>query len=404
MHKTQSIDRRRFAGSLVSAAALSTLSSSASLAVGEKPKLTAAVFGHTGRGNYGHGMEKVWAAIPRAKLIAVADADESGLKKMAARLKVKGYADYRKLLESAKPDLVSIGPRWLDQHHDMVTACAEAGVRGIYLEKPMCRDLREADQMVAACEKHGTKLAIATQNRYSPRTHIISKMIRNGELGEIVEIRARGKDDRRGGGEDLWVLGTHMLDLMNLFGQGAQNCFARVLQQGKPITAADIKDGPEGIGPLAGDEVHAMYQLGCGAIGYWDSRKNANGNPSRFGIRVQGTKGVVELYDTGLLPFSCYLPASSWSTGRSAQQWLPITSAGIDKPEPLPAGGLHEGNVAAVNDLIDCLDSDSRLPLANIYEARKTVEMIAAIFESQRLQKSVDLPLKNRQNPLELYS
>ena len=41
------------------------------------------------------------------------------------------------------PDLVAVAPRWLDQHRDMVIAAAERGVRGIYLEKPMCRTLEE---------------------------------------------------------------------------------------------------------------------------------------------------------------------------------------------------------------------------------------------------------------------
>ena len=63
------------------------------------------------------------------------------------------------------------------------------------------------------------------------------------------------------------------------------------------------------------------------------------------------------------------------------------------------AGGLHEGNVAAVKDLIQAIEQ-SRQPLANIYEARKTVEMIAAVFESHRLGRAVDIPLRNRKNPL----
>lgn len=361
--------------------------------------LRAAVIGHTGRGNYGHGMEKVWRDVPDAKLIAVADADPQGLASVSSSLNVDGFANYRQMLAVVKPDLVAVGPRWLDQHCDMVVACAAAGVQGIYLEKPMCRDLAEADEMVAACEASGTKLAMATQTRYSPQVRIVGDMIRDGVLGSIVEFRARGKDDRRGGGEDLWVLGTHVLDLMSLFGGVATSCYAQVLQDGRLVTARDVQPGNEGIGPLAGDEVHAMYRLSSGAIGYFDSKRNAKGEPSRFGIRVMGTKGVVELYDTGSLPTTRYLPASSWSTGRSDLPWLPITSNGIDKPETITNKGLHEGNVLAVRDLIAAI-SESRQPIANMYEARKTVEMIAAVFESHRVGKAVDIPLKNRKNPL----
>lgn len=396
-----SLGRRTFLAAAASASTFCMLPSRGAATAAATGIYTAAVIGHTGRGNYGHGMENVWADIPRAKLVAVADADPAGLGSTSRRLGVAPFADYRVLLTEVKPDLVAIGPRWLDQHRDMVVACADAKVKGIYLEKPMCRDLEEADQMVAACERSGTKLAMATQNRYCPQVSIISQMIQAGDLGDIVEIRARGKDDRRGGGEDLWVLGTHMLDLMSLFGGDAVSCYAQVFQDGRLVTAADVKEGNEGIGPLAGDEIHAMYRLKKGVTGFWSSKRGAQGSPSRFGIRVLGTKGVVELYNTGSLPKTRFLPASSWSAERSGKQWLPITSQGIGKPEILAKSGLHEGNVLAVEDLIESLATD-RQPKANMYEARKTVEMIASVFESHRLGRAVEIPLENRKNPLTL--
>ena len=386
------------------ASALSAAAASHSRAVGVsvKSKYRAAVIGHTGRGNYGHGLDKVWNDVPGVQVVAVADAHPEGLKQTVQALHdVKGYADYHEMLEMEKPDLVTVGPRWLDQHRDMVVAAADQHVKGIYLEKPMCRDLQEADEMVAACEKSGTKLGIATQTRYSPQMSIIRDMLKNDQLGRLVEVRARGKEDRRGGGEDLWVLGTHVLDLMRHFGGDAQQCYGEVLQEGRPVTRADVKPGPEGIGPLAGDEVHAMFRLASGATGYWDSVRNARGEPTRFGIRFYGTKGVIELFDTGSLPFTRFLPASAWSTARSGKQWVPITSNGIGQPETRQKGSLHEGNVVACRDLIAAIE-ENRQPVTNIYEARKTVEMIAAIFESHRVRGPVSLPLKTRQNPLTL--
>lgn len=368
-----------------------------------EPSYRAAVIGHTGRGNYGHGLDTVWKDVPNTQLVAVADADENGRRKAVERLGgIKGFGDYREMLDEVKPDLVSIACRWLDQHRDMVVAAVERGVKGIYLEKPMCRDLKEADEMVAACEKSGTKLAIATQNRYSPTMEVIDNMIKDGKLGRIVEIRARGKDDQRGGGEDLWVLGTHVLDLMRYFGGDVQWCFARVYQDGKPISAGHVRDGNEGIGPLAGNEVDAMYRLSSGVTGHWNSLQDAKGQPTRFGIRVYGTEGVLELHETGYLPQVRYLPESGWAAGRSGKNWIPVSSAGLGKPERLK-GHHHEANVAAVKNLIWAIENGSQ-PKASIYEARKTVEMIAAVFESHRLNRAVDFPLKNRKNPLTMLS
>jgi len=90
-----------------------------------------------------------------------------------------------------------------------------------------------------------------------------------------------------------------------------------------------------------------------------------------------------------------------WSPGRSGKKWMPVSSLGIGKEEPLNDGGLHGGNVLACRDLIAAIEED-RYPECNVLEAHNTVEMIAAVFESHRLGGPVEFPLKNRKNPLEL--
>jgi predicted dehydrogenase len=144
-------DRRRFIAA-ATALGFTALGPHATGAASPKPaKYRAAVVGHTGRGDYGHGLDRVWLDVPDTTIVAVADADPQGLAAAVKRLGgPKGFADYRRMLDEVKPDLVSICPRWLDEHRDMVVAAAERGVRGIYMEKPMCRTLAEADQMVAA--------------------------------------------------------------------------------------------------------------------------------------------------------------------------------------------------------------------------------------------------------------
>ena len=356
------------------------------------------VIGHTGRGNYGHGIDTVWEHMPECEVVAVADADEQGLAAAVKRVHApKGYTDYRKMLDEAKPDIVGIGPRWLDQHRDLVVAVAERGMH-IYMEKPMCRTLEEADQMAAACEKTKVKLAVAHQTRYSPKLHVIRDMIEDGKLGKILEFRGRGKEDRRGGGEDLWVLGSHIMNLIHFFGGEPSWCHATVTSEGQPVTEADVAEGNEGIGPLAGDAISAMYGMQDGATGYFSSHRNAGGG-KRFALQICGSAGIVEIV-TGYLPAVNYLPDPMWSPGRSGAKWIPVSSAGPGKAEPLP-NEHHMGNVLACQDLIAAIEED-RLPECSVYEGRTTVEMIAAIFESHRLGGPAAMPLKNRKNPLSL--
>ena len=70
-----------------------------------------------------------------------------------------------------------------------------------------------------------------------------SAVIEDGRIGKVLEIRARGKEDKRGGGEDLWVLGSHLLDMMADLGGAPKWCEAAVTLGGKAITKAMESSG-----------------------------------------------------------------------------------------------------------------------------------------------------------------
>src|SRR4029077_18787907 len=129
-----------------------------------------------------------------------------------------------------------------------------------------------------ACETHHVKLAIAHQTRYSPRIERVREMLTSGRLGDLLELRGRGKEDKRGGGEDLMVLGTHVFDLMRYFAGDPAWCFAKVYQQGgKLATKADVKTGGEGMGSILGDHLHASYGLPKGVLATFGTHKARHG-------------------------------------------------------------------------------------------------------------------------------
>jgi predicted dehydrogenase len=357
-----------------------------------------AVIGRTGKGNYGHGLDTVWLAVPNAKIVAVADEDEKGREAAVARLKAPaGYADFREMLRKEKPEVVSVADRWLDRHAEFVKACAEAGA-SVFLEKPMARTLAEADAMIEACDRHHVKLAIAHQTRSSPRVAVVKELIAAGRIGEVVELRGRGKEDARGGGQDLMVLGTHVLDLMRALVGDARWCFARVWQEGRPAAAGDTKEGGEGMGPILGDRIVAQYGFDGGVVGHFGTFKAPDNAGKRFALHVFGSKGVIAL-TTGSLPAAYLLEDPTWGSGRMKAEWQPITSAGLGKPEPLKDEGLALGNRWIAEDLLKAIAED-REPLSSGRDGRAALEMILAVYESWRQGRPVDLPLKNRQHPL----
>jgi len=191
------------------------------------------------------------------------------------------------------------------------------------------------------------------------------------------------------------------MDLMRWLVGDPLECYATVLDAGRPVGKAQVREGREGIGPLAGDQIDALYHFRGGLVGTFSTRRSAHppgAKLSRFGLHVGGTRGMLHL-TTGTLPHVYFLEDNSWSPGQSKAAWREITSVGLDKPEPLKDASLTAANVWIVKDLMEAIEKD-RQPRGSGYDGRAALEMILAVYESHRLRRPVELPLKNREHPL----
>jgi predicted dehydrogenase len=361
-------------------------------------RLRVGIIGRTGKGNYGHGIDTVWTNIPETEVVAIADEHEAGRLDAQKRTKAAtAYVSYTEMLDKERLDLVAIGPRWIDQHRDMAVAAARHNCH-VYMEKPFVPTPVQADEVIRECEMRHIKLALAHQTHYSPTAILARQLIQEGQIGDLLELRGRGKEDARGGGEDLWVLGSHVLDLMRFFAGDAIDCYATVTNKGEPVSSAGLVEGNEGVGLLTGDAVHARYTFENGVVGTFDSVRGKGLNPSRFGLQIFGSRGIIEI-GTGYPAPVWLLKDPAWSPGRSGTTWQQVTSAGVGEPEPIKSSGLDAGNIAAVHDLLDAI-RDDRQPECSMYDGRAIVEMITAVFASARDSKPVKFPLAERGNPL----
>ncbi|TWT95647.1 Gfo/Idh/MocA family protein [Neorhodopirellula pilleata] len=352
----------------------------------DEAPLKVAIIGSTGRGDYGHGLDTVWQRLKQTTIVAVADDNSRGLSRELTKLNLPstaGHVDYREMLSRVRPDIVSVCPRHVDQHRDMILAAIEAGAQGVYVEKPFVRSPAEAEQVLAACREHRSRVAVAHRNRYHPTLKVIADLLSQGRIGRLLEIRGRGKGDRRGGGEDLWVLGSHVLNMMTFLGGPPKSCSAVMMQDGRPVVASDFREGAEGLGPLAGNQLHARFVLDDGVIGYFDSVANDGTQNEGFGLRLIGSEGTIAIY-ADRNPLAFLQPGNPFAAADPPQKWLPITSGGVDVPEPDPdlIHRVMHHDVAAA-DLIDAI-RENREPLCNATEAALTVEMICGVFESHR--------------------
>ena len=81
------------------------------------------------------------------------------------------------------------------------------------------------------------------------------EMVAAGEIGILQEMRARGKEDRRAGGEDMAVLGPHLFDLMRLFAGDPRWVFAHVTEDGREVDKTRVRQPTEPVGPVAGNQI-----------------------------------------------------------------------------------------------------------------------------------------------------
>lgn len=360
------------------------------------------VIGHTGRGNYGHSLDLAFQGLPGVEYAAVADADSTGREACAARTGApRSYADYREMVERERPDLVSICPTFLDEHADMVRACAAARVRGIFLEKPMAGTLTDCDAIVEACAKAGIKLAVGHGRRFDPWIHRMRALVASGRIGKLHTIAAHGKGDRRGGTEDFMVLGSHLLDLLRLFAGDVEWAWGRITRDGHDLLPADVIEGAIGMGASGGDGVVAHYAFRGGIAGTFESRKNLGQDSLLFGLTLYGTDGILSYRCA--LDESVYCYPKPWSAPGDDAEWEHLASSVIalpgDAPRTCERSDLTRNQKQAV-DLIAALE-EGREPYAHGGDARASVEMIAAAAESHRTGLRVSFPLANRENPFE---
>lgn len=366
-----------------------------------KEPYRACLVGETGRGEYGHLIDEALMNRPDVTVVAVADTDEAGRNKVKEKTGAKtAYADYQEMLEKEKPELVALCSRRPARHAEMALAAIEIGAH-LLVEKPFTRTLQEADAVIEAAETKGIRIAVAHQSRTSLSFLHLAKKIEEGMLGEILELRARGKEDHRAGGEDMMVLGTHLFDMMQFFGGPPQSCQAKVYQDGRPIEPGDVHEVDEELGPIAGNDISAHYRMAGQIPAFFSSKLNAEKGGRKFGLDIFGSKGIATVR-LGHNPDIQVLPRGDWTIDIfSAEAWQPLPGdplAGV----PRDAQATRENNRRLVDDLIVSIETKRR-PAVGAHEARTALEMILAPYASQITGNLVSIPLQDRMHPLERF-
>ena len=134
--------------------------------------------------------EAIWDR-PEVELVAGADRDKKRLSMFGERYGITAlYTDALEMYEKENLDILAIATNTRGRSFLTVKA-VEAGVKGIFVDKPMTFTLKEADDMVNACAKAGVPLVGGATTTSHPSFAKAKELVTGGAIGDVTSIEAR---------------------------------------------------------------------------------------------------------------------------------------------------------------------------------------------------------------------
>ncbi len=295
------------------------------------------------------------------QIVAAADVNRENLDRFSEQYGIeKRYEDYTEMLKAEGLDIVSVCT-WPPLHCEMIVRAAESGAKGILCEKPMCLNLAQADEMIEACDRAHTKLAIGHQRRFTAQYVKAKELIQNGTIGELISVHGCNSGD-------LLTDGTHNVDLLRFYADDS------------PIlwVMGQVEHGNrERYGHPVEDAAFGYFQFESGVRGMLEVGRISR--PGYMKGYIDGTEGRIEVYGDGA-------PKLRFR-GKGESGWQEIECHG-ENPFKLE-----------ILALIACIENNTEHILSG-RQGRKALEILMAIFESSRRRGVVHLPLEIREHPL----
>lgn len=144
-----------------------------------------------GLGSYATRVAEAMKTCQKAKLVGAVSGTPAKLDKWMKDYGIPkencyNYSDFDKIINNPNIDLVYLTlPN--SMHHGFTLRAAKAG-KHVLSEKPMAVSVKEAEEMIAACEKAKVKLYIGYRLHFEPFTRELIRLRSSGELGKVMFV------------------------------------------------------------------------------------------------------------------------------------------------------------------------------------------------------------------------
>lgn len=337
-------------------------------------------FGIIGNGMIAGFHARAIRAMSGSELVGVAGRDPAGAARFAAAHGTRSFSSVEAMLASPEIDIVTVATP-SGAHFEPAMAALAAG-KHVLIEKPLEVTTARIDAMIAAADASGCTLSAILNRRFHPAMDAFKSAVEAGRLGRLTSASAYVKWYRDQAYYDsaAWR-GTWALDgggaLMN---QSIHTIDALLYLAGpvKSVQANTACLAHEGI--EVEDIAVAILEFQNGARGVIEGSTctwSKSGHPAR--VQLAGTAGSVFLADES---FEVWDFAESTPADEAIRaQFMRGGQGGLGANDPTAIGFLqHQRNFEEVVAAIQA----GREPQTHAREARKSVALIEAIYQSAR--------------------
>ena len=323
----------------------------------------------------------------KLNIVAVCDVLPEAMENLLAKhgleqdTSIKRYTDYKKMLAENEITLVSIATE-SGIHAEIALHCIDCGVH-VIIEKPMAMSMQDAEEIIRRSEEKGIKVSACHQNRFNVAVQELRRALEGGRFGRLshgsIHVRWNRNENYytqapwRGtwaqDGGCLMNQCIHGIDLLRwMMGDEVEEVYGVTKQQLDDYLQCE-------------DVGMAVVKFKNGAVGTIEGTTNVYPRNLEETLYLFGETGTVKIGGTSTNNIDVWNFADE-SAADQKNKGLQEATANV----------YGNGHTSLFADVIEAIEQD-RKPYVDAVAGRNALEMILAIYKSQKTGMPVKLPL-----------
>lgn len=303
--------------------------------------------------------------------------------KLEDKQSIKRYANYRELVDNIDLDIVSIATE-SGSHAEIAVYCIEHGIN-VIIEKPIAMSMNDADMIIRKAEEKNVKVCACHQNRFNIAVQKMREALEKGRFGKLshgsIHVRWNRNEDyyRQASWRGTWEHDggalmnqcIHGIDLLRwMLGDDIDEVYGVTRQQFHNYLEAE-------------DVGMAIVKFSNGSIATIEGTTNVYLHNLEETLYVFGEKGTVKL-------------GGKSTNNIDVWEFEDETESDIRNKvfEEETSNVYGNGHSRLFADMIDAIKND-RQPYVDGYAGRRALELVLAIYKSQKEGRPVRFPLEN---------